>query len=191
MPQGLRWSHIRRKLRPVHPFLLATLSLVAPCPAAQALPQLTILELDPAAVPLARYAAVESWQVFLEGAPLSDAQVAALAGDEILGDELQVELEERGMRVYGGLIAAALGAGVSSVGWTLFGQDRLDQQVTLPLALGGLVLGVGGLLFVNHTIQTPLEPYVAPTPTHRMSREQARELVSVVNRRWLNQVCAQ
>jgi hypothetical protein len=90
----------------------------------------------------------------------------------------------------GGLGVAALGTAVSSVGWVLYGQDQISQGVTLPLGVGGLLVGLAGVLFVTHSIQRPLEPFTAPTPEHRLTRQEARELVAIVNRRLHIDICA-
>lgn len=168
------------------PAFAAGASEPALCPDSQFLPQLTIYDLVDPALPI-----VDRWQVFLEDeVPLSDTQLAALAGDDALVDELHTGMAARGTWVYVGMLTAASGAAVSSVGWSLFGQDRLSQSVTMPLAIGGLLVGLAGVLLVTESVQRPLEPYLAPTPRHRFSRDDARALVTRINSRLYREVCA-
>lgn len=157
----------------------------ADCPAAKDLPQLTIRDITESTVPV-----IDRWQVFFDDAPLSDAQLAALAKDDILLAELDAGMNRRPTWVYIGMGLGAGGTALSSVGWVLYGQDRISQGVTLPMALGGVLLGIAGVLMVTESIQRPLEPFTAPTPEHRLSRQEARELVAIVNRRLYIDICA-
>ncbi len=154
------------------------------CPAAQYLPQLTIDTIRDPAVPV-----VDSWQIFWEDVPLSDAQLAMLARDDTLIDKTRDEMQSRGVFVYLGTILAASGTALSSAGWILYGRDDLSQGVTLPLALGGVLIGMAGLITVTRSIQQPLEPHLAPTPEHRLSRAEARALVARVNQRLYQEIC--
>ncbi len=156
----------------------------APCPNAADLPQLTIDEVRDSAVPV-----VDHWQIFWDNVPLSDAQLAVLARNDGLIERTHEEMERRGMWVYIGMLTAAVGAATSSAGWTLFGQDKLDQSVTLTMGLGGLLLGGGGVLLVTESIQKPLEPHTAPTPRHRLTRDEARALVAQINQQLYERVC--
>jgi len=72
----------------------------------------------------------------------------------------------------------------------LYGQNELEQKVTLPIALGGLLVGLVGVLIMTESIQTSLEPFTAPSPRHRFSREEARRLVVHVNTRMQREFCA-
>jgi len=168
---------------------LCTLPTVAradpPCPAAKDLPQLSIDNIRKPAVPV-----VDAWQIFWGDVPLSDAQLAMLAKRDPLIDITREEMKDRGMWVYIGLGTAAIGTAVSSVGWVLYGQNEVDSEITLPLAIGGLVVGLGGVLATSEWIQTPLEPHLAPTPRHRLTRDEARILVESVNRRLYRDICA-
>lgn len=165
--------------------LLPGMALAQPaCPAAQFLPQLTIDRITAPKVPV-----IDQWQIMWDGVPMSDAQLAMLARDDNAIERTQVEMEDRGTWVYLGTVLSAVGTAISSVGWVLYGRDELPLGVTLPLSLGGLGMGVAGLLVVSDSLQTPLEPHVAPTPLHRLTREEARELVVRVNRRMFNEIC--
>jgi hypothetical protein len=157
-----------------------------PCPAAAHLPQLTIDQLDNPAVPV-----IDEWQVLLRGVPISDAQLAALALDDVAIDLTRSEMEGRGTWVYVGMLIAAGGAIISSVGWYLYGSDQgnVPTGLSLGLALGGFVVGGGGVLLVTQSVQRPLEPHLAPTPAHRLSREEARRLVAVVNQQLFAEIC--
>lgn len=132
---------------------------------------------------------VDEWQVFWGPMPLSDVQLTQLAGDDTLNESTRAEINARGTWVYLGMLLAGAGAGVSSAGWMLFGQNRVSQGFSLPLALGGLALGVAGVLTVTDAVQTPLEPLLAPTPLHRLTRDQARDLVARVNQRLYREIC--
>jgi len=154
------------------------------CPAAQHIPQLTIDKIVDPPLPV-----TDEWQVFWGPMALSDVQLTQLAGDDTLNDLTRTEINARGSWVYLGMLLGAGGAGASSAGWVLFGQDKVSKGFSLPLAVGGLLLGVVGLLVVTEHVQTPLEPLLAPTPVHRLSREQVRALVSRVNQRIYREVC--
>ncbi|MEK7703837.1 MAG: hypothetical protein AAB426_02675 [Myxococcota bacterium] len=155
-----------------------------PCPPASRLPQLTLDDVVDSAVPI-----YDRWQVVWDDVPFSDVQVAQLAGDGLLVDELDSGMRNRGGWVYFGMVAGAVGTALSSTGWVLYGQNQLSQGITLPLAFGGLGIGVAGVLLVTETIQRAAEPYMAPTPRHRLSRAQARRLVAAVNERLFGDIC--
>ena len=154
------------------------------CPDSRDIPQLTIRGLQESPLPV-----LDSWQVFLEDVPLSDAQVALLAGSSAHIDLTTSRLNRRGGWVYWGLAASALGLAVSSTGWVLYGQNKLPQNATLSIALGGLVVGVVGVLFTTETIQKSVEPLLAPTPSHVISRAEMRRLVAGVNNRFYKKIC--
>ena len=151
-----------------------------PCPIRAGL---TIDERIPSPVPL-----LDDWQVLWGDVPISDWQLARLAADDVLSQELEQPLRQRGAWVYLGLVIAAAGTALSSTGWVLYGQDRLPQHLTLPLALGGILLGLGGMVVVTETIQGAFGPLTAPAPRHRLSRAQVRRLVVRVNDR-LRRAC--
>ena len=117
------------------------------------------------------------------------AQVAALSRNDALIGKTREEMEDRGTWVYIGLGTAALGTGISSAGWVLYGQNELSQGITIPLAAGGLLLGMLGVLMVTESIQNPLEPHLAPTPRHRLTRAEMRHLVVEINKRLRLQIC--
>ena len=154
------------------------------CPAAQSLPQLTIDKIQDPALPV-----VDQWQVFWGTMPLSDYQLAELGGVDTLIDRTRAEINSRGTWVYVGTLLAAAGTGLSSLGWVLFGQDKQPRTVSLPLALGGVALGALGLITITESVQTPLEPLIAPTPVHRLSREEVRALITQVNQRLYRDIC--
>ena len=178
-----------RAVTPILLGLLAALPCIGHadelCPAAKSLPQLNIDTIENPAVPV-----VDNWQIFLGDVPMSDAQLALMSKDDTAIDLTRVEMESRGTWVYIGMLTAAAGAALSCAGWLLFGQQgKIPDAVALPMALGGLVVGGGGVLLVTESIQTPLEPHLAPTPRHRLSREEARRLVAVVNKRLFEDIC--
>jgi hypothetical protein len=157
------------------------------CPNAEYLPQLTIDTVRNPAIPV-----IDDWQVLWRDVPLSDVQVAALAQNDSMIDLTRSEMAVRGTWVYIGMLVAVAGAVVSSVGWYLLGNDKssLPRSVGFSMALGGIIVGGGGVLAVTESIQRPLEPVLAPTPVHRLTREQTRELVTTINRRLYDEVCA-
>ncbi|MEC9465899.1 MAG: hypothetical protein VX834_08950 [Myxococcota bacterium] len=169
--------------------LVGVLSLSTPasaslCPAHKDLPLLTIDQLTESTVPV-----YDDWQVMWNGVPMSDAQVAELAGVGPLIDRTRVEIQKRGFWVYSGLIAAAVGAAVSGAGWMLHGRRSAEPGVTLSMGVGGLALTFGGFLMVSDTIQSSFEPHVAPTPRHRITREEMQGLVSAINNTLYGQIC--
>jgi hypothetical protein len=173
------------------PLLILTAALAAPpapsnqlCPAAKNLPQLTIDQVHDSVVPV-----TDTWQVFWGGVPLSDAQVAQLGGDDVLIDRTRVEMEDRGTWVFVGMGVAAAGTAVSSTGWVLYGQNEISQGITIPMAAGGILLGILGVLIVTESIQTPLEPHLAPSPVHRLTRDEIRDLVARINTRLYHDIC--
>lgn len=169
-------------------FMLATLLYAVPetprCLDTRYLPQLTVDQLEQTPLPL-----TDAWQVLLDGVPISDTQLAGLAGDMALENSLAREIRNRPLWVYAGMLTAAAGTAVSSTGWALFGRGRVPEGVSLTMGLGGLALGVLGVLTVAENIRTPIEPFVAPSPAHRFSRDDAQRLVYVVNRAWQERAC--
>jgi len=155
------------------------------CPEARRLPQLQIDDITDPAIPV-----VDQWQIFWRGVPISDAQLAMLADDDVLTDKLRAPVVARGAWVYAGLVTSAVGAAAASTGWVLYGQNNLPHSATLSLGIGGLLVGLAGVLTMTEAIQTPLEPHLAPTPRHRISRELARSLVAAVNHRLYTEICA-
>ncbi len=156
-----------------------------PCPEAKNLPQLTIRGLETSTLPV-----VDKWQVFLDDVVLSDAQVAELAGVDKYIDMTRYDMGVRGKRVFWALVTSALGVASSSTGWVLFGQNELSRTTTISVAVGGILVGVAGVLFAMETINHSLEPYLAPTPTHRISRSEMRGLVAKVNHGIYRRICA-
>ncbi|MBN1959462.1 MAG: hypothetical protein JW841_00830 [Deltaproteobacteria bacterium] len=154
------------------------------CPAAQNLPQLTIDKIHDPAIPV-----IDEWQVFWGNMPLSDYQLAELAEHDVLIDRTRAEIKARGTWVYVGTVMASLGTAISSFGWILYGQDKQPQTVSLPMALGGIALGALGLITITEYVQTPLEPLTAPTPVHRLTRDEVRMLVSQINHRLYRDIC--
>ncbi len=156
----------------------------APCPAARDLPQLTIDDLRAPWLPL-----YDNWQILFGDTPVSDAQLANFARDEMLQDAISAEMHNRPSRTYLGMGVTAAGTALSLVGAVLYGQNNLSNSITIPLAVGGLAVGITGLVLTTTAIQTPLEPYLAPTPKHRMTRDEARRIVAKVNERWHQDIC--
>jgi hypothetical protein len=156
------------------------------CPTAEELPLLTIDRIEDPAVPV-----VDKWQVMFSGVPLSDAQIAALGRDDPLIDVTRAEMERRGTWVYIGMATAAAGTALSSVGWLLFGQNdgSVPEALSLTMAVGGILIGGAGTLLVTESIQSPLEPHLAPTPRHRLTRDQVRLLVARTNQRFYSSIC--
>ena len=165
-------------------FLLSTPAYASFCPAHKDLPLLTIDQLKESTVPI-----YDHWQVMWNGVPMSDAQVAELAGAGAMIDRTRVEIQKRGFWVYSGLIAAAVGAALSGAGWMLHGRQSAEPGVTLSMGVGGLALTFGGFLMVSDTIQSSFEPHVAPTPRHRITREEMQGLVSEINNTLYGQIC--
>lgn len=127
---------------------------------------------------------MDRWQVLRDGVPVSDHQLLRWAGEVEEHEALSDELRGRGSWVYTGLGIGAGGIAISSVGWLLYGQDNVDQGVSLTLALGGLAIGIGGLLVVTEAIQRPLDPFLAPTPLHAFPRRRAQDYVYRLNRQF-------
>ncbi|MBI5508448.1 MAG: hypothetical protein HY903_06830 [Deltaproteobacteria bacterium] len=182
-------------MRARHPTMVALCLLIlpataragagGPCPAAMDLPQLVIDRVENPAIPT-----IDNWQVLWDGVPLSDAQVAGLAKDDQAIDLTRVEMASRGTWVYIGMLSAAVGTAISCVGWVLFGQNTaIPEAASLAVALGGLGIGGAGVMLVTESIQTPLEPHLAPTPTHRLSRADTRRLVAKINSRLQREIC--
>lgn len=163
---------------------LGSAQAAEPCPPAYRLPQLTLDDLVDSAVPI-----YDRWQIVWEDVPISDMQLAQLAGDDQLIDVLDAPMRARGSWTYIGMVAGAAGTALSSTGWVLYGQDQLSQGITLPLAIGGIVIGLAGLVLVTESIQRGDAPFMAPTPRHRLSRAEARRLVALVNQRLFASIC--
>lgn len=156
------------------------------CPTAEELPLLTIDRIEDPAVPV-----VDEWQVMFSGVPISDAQIAALGRDDPMIDITRAEMEHRGTWVYVGMAIAAAGTALSSAGWVIFGQNdgSVPEAVSVAMAIGGILLGGAGTLLVTESIQSPLEPHLAPTPRHRLTRDQVRLLVARTNQRFFTSIC--
>ncbi|MEL6761633.1 MAG: hypothetical protein AAFP04_14695, partial [Myxococcota bacterium] len=118
------------------------------------------------------------------GVPVSDLQLLQWAGEAEREEELSEELTGRGIWIYAGMGISAAGTAISSVGWLLYGQDNVDQAASLSLGIGGIVVGIAGLLVVSDRLQKPLQPYLAPSPRHRVSRREAQDLIYRLNRRY-------
>ncbi len=158
-----------------------------PCPRAAHLPLLTIDQVEDPAIPI-----VDTWQVMFQGVPLSDAQIAQLARNDLMIDLTREEIKHRGTWVYLGMGTAAIGTALSSIGWVLFGRekDSVPEWLALSMAMGGIAIGAAGTILVTESIQTPLEPHLAPTPRHRLTRAQLRTLVAATNQRLFKGICA-
>lgn len=126
----------------------------------------------------------DQWQVLRDGVPVSDLQLLQWAGEAEREEELSEELTGRGIWIYAGMGISAAGTAISSVGWLLYGQDNVDQAASLSLGIGGIVVGIAGLLVVSDRLQKPLQPYLAPSPRHRVSRREAQDLIYRLNRRY-------
>ena len=158
----------------------------ATCPAALNVPKLTLDQL-----PASPLSLDDRWQIMWNDVAISDAQLAKLSGHQAAIDLTQTEMSDRGTWVYAGLIGTAGGLAITSVGWVLVGAaDGKPAEVPLiALALGGLALTFVGMLFTADAIQTPLEPHLAPTTKHRLTRQQAEQYVYEINRRMDAQIC--
>tara|TARA_Y100001934_G_scaffold274990_1_gene368488 strand:+ start:218 stop:700 length:483 start_codon:yes stop_codon:yes gene_type:complete len=132
----------------------------------------------------------DRWQVLLDDVPLSDIQVAQLAGDTLALEKLNAPMENRGQWVFWSLVTATAGIGVSATGFVLFGQNELSSGITLSMALGGVLVGLGGVLLATEAIQASLRPYLAPPQKHRLSRAKMRQLVFQINHRFYREVCS-
>lgn len=154
------------------------------CPAHKDLPLLTIDEITDSAVPV-----YDRWQVMWNGVALSDAQVAKLSGEGLLIDRTHEEMADRGLWVYTGLATAGLGVGMSATGWTMLGRGSASDNVTMGIAIGGILLSVVGVLVMTENIQRRVEPHVAPTPKHRLTREEMQVVVKNINNTLYGQIC--
>ena len=154
------------------------------CPAHKDLPLLTIDEITDSAVPV-----YDRWQVMWNGVALSDAQVAQLSGEGLLIDRTHEEMADRGLWVYTGLATAGLGVGMSATGWTMLGRGSASDNVTMGIAIGGILLSVVGVLVMTENIQRRVEPHVAPTPKHRLTREEMQVVVKNINNTLYGQIC--
>lgn len=146
------------------------------------------------------YPAVPVWDkwtpVMGDDIPLSDAQLAWLAGNEKLAHQISEGMEARGSQVFAGMLGAGIGVATSMVGWTLFGAAQFGEggvspQVSLPIGLGGLVVAVVGVLYTTYALQAPLEPFLTPTPSHMMTRQEAYDMIQAVNARRDRLLCAE
>lgn len=164
-----------------HPGMAAAMPM---CPAHKDLPLLTIDEITNSAVPV-----YDRWQVLWNGVSLSDAQVATLSGDGFLIDRTHEEMEDRGLWVYTGLATAGVGVAMSATGWTMLGRQTQSNEVSLGIAIGGLLVSVLGVLLVTETIQRRVEPHMAPTPRHRITREEMQIVVKNINNTLYGQIC--
>ena len=144
-------------------------------PAHKDLPLLTIDQIQNSPVPV-----YDRWQVMWNGVPLSDAQVATLSGDGRLIDRTHVEMEDRGLWVYTGLATAGLGVATSATGWTMLGRQSSRDVVSMGLAIRGLLVSVVGVLIMTENIQRRAEPHMAPTPRHRLTREEMQVVVKIL-----------
>ena len=154
------------------------------CPAHKDLPLLTIDEIHDSPVPI-----YDRWQVMWNGVPLSDAQIAVLSGDGHLIDRTHDEMEDRGLWVYTGLATAGVGVAASATGWTMLGRQSSSDVASMSLAVGGLLVSVVGVLLMTENIQRRAEPHMAPTPRHRLSREEMQVVVKNINNILYSQIC--
>ena len=161
-----------------------TASALPLCPAQKDLPLLTIDQLENPAVPV-----FDTWQVMWNGVPLSDAQVAVLSHDGHLIDLTREEMEDRGVWVYTGLGTAGLGLAMSATGWTMLGRQSAQDGVSMGLAIGGILVTVIGGLMMTENIQRRIEPHIAPTPRHRMTRQEMQVVVANINNTLYSQIC--
>jgi hypothetical protein len=160
---------------------------VGPCALTHQALRLGLVDEEYPAIPV-----YDSWTpVMGDHIPVSDAQLAWLAGDEVLARAIASDMDARGSKVFGGLLAAGLGIATSMVGWTLYGADHLSPQVTLPIGLGGLAVAAVAILYTLQALQSPIDPFLTPTPEHRLTREQAAQLIAVVNAKYDAALCGQ
>ena len=184
--------HSHKPLRRLGVTILVALLIAHPgmamampaCPAHKDLPLLTIDEIQNSPVPI-----YDNWQVMWSGVPLSDAQVATLSGDGHLIDRTHQEMEDRGLWVYTGLATAGVGVATSATGWTMLGRQSTKDEVSMGLAIGGLLVSVVGVLLMTETIQRRAEPHMAPTPRHRITREEMQVVVKNINNTLYSQIC--
>ena len=184
--------HSHKVLRRLGVTLLVALLIAHPgmatampmCPAHKDLPLLTIDEIQSSSVPV-----YDKWQVMWNGVPLSDAQVATLSGDGRLIDRTHEEMADRGLWVYTGLATAGVGVATSATGWTMLGRQSASDTVSMGLAVGGLLISVVGVLLMTETIQRRAEPHMAPTPRHRLTREEMQVVVKNINNTIYSQIC--
>lgn len=125
----------------------------------------------------------DRWQFMRDGVPVSDSQILRWAGEVEREAELAEEVRDRGSWIYTGLGISAGGTAISSLGWLLYGQDNVNPTVSLAMGIGGIIVGVTGFLLAADSIQVPVEPYLAPTPRHRISRADGHALVYRLNRK--------
>ncbi len=154
------------------------------CPEAKLLPQFTIDIIKERDFMLS-----DTWQILYDGVPISDIQLTTFAEHDVAQEKARKDMAHRGREVFFGMIAGALGTAVSSMGWVLYGQDEVSSTMSLSLALSGIVLSLAGTIFVSESIQVPMQPFLAPTPKHRFSRQEAREMVFQANQRLNRKIC--
>jgi len=168
--------------------LLCSISLRAEtqiCPEAKDLPQFTLNVLENA-----DFSLYDPWQITYDGVPMSDMQMTLFSKDDSVYEKVHKDMRNRGREVFFGMVTGALGTAVSSMGWVLYGQDQVSSTLSLSMALSGIVMSLAGTIFVSESIQVPLQPYLAPTPKHRFTRDEAREMVVRANKRLNQTICA-
>ena len=134
----------------------------------------------------------EPWQVLWEGVPISDVQLAHLAGDEVILARLKQPVEWRPFWVFMGLGISAFGTALSSTGWVLYGNktDNVGTAVSLSLALSGMVIGALGVVMTAESAHRPLESFLTPVPRHHITRTEAQDMLVRVNTKMRQQLCA-
>ena len=154
------------------------------CPEPKRLPQFTIDVIEERDFRLS-----DTWQILYDGTPISDIQLTNFAGHDLTHEKARKDMMLRGREVFFGMLTGALGTAISSMGWVLYGQDQVSSTMSLSMALSGIVLSLAGTIFVSESIQVPLEPFIAPTPKHRFSRAEARQMVFEANQRLNHKIC--
>ena len=121
------------------------------------------------------------WIVSWGKLPLSDWQTALLAEDDEVRERLERTWRSRGAWVYAGLTASVVGAGISSSGWLLYGQNEINPKLSLSMALTGLAIGLVGTIIMVHAIERSDAPMLTPSPIHQLTRREMQILVDKIN----------
>jgi len=121
------------------------------------------------------------WVVSWGKLPLSDWQTALLAEDDEVRERLERTWRSRGAWVYAGLTASVIGAGISSSGWLLYGQNEINPKFSLSMGLTGLAIGLVGTIVMVHAIERSDAPMLTPSPIHQLTRREMKMLVDKIN----------
>ena len=74
-----------------------------------------------------------------------------------------------------------VGAGISSSGWLLYGQNEINPKLSLSMALTGLAIGLVGTIIMVHAIERSDAPMLTPSPSHQLTRREMQILVDKIN----------